>query len=227
MQLKHLASLLTGSILPILGGATLLAVPDPTYALPFISTYNFNNSSLGGTTDQPGIQTPTDVTVAGGLTSNFPDASLVRFNEFSVASTLNEYISFTVAPNTNFSINFSTVGFVAATNANGPGSIFLRSNQDSFASNIGGTLTLANLPTFTTNSFNISSLANIISPTEFRIYGTNASGALPRALRFDEVTITGEVTPIPFEFEAGTGLILIGGYFVGKRYLKKRQNTKP
>jgi hypothetical protein len=33
-------------------------------------------------------------------------------------------------------------------------------------------------------------------------------------------------TAVPYEFETATGLLLFGGYFVGKRYLKKRKSAK-
>ncbi len=87
--------------------------------------------------------------------------------------------------------------------------------------------TTSNLPAGT---FGLASLTYTSPSSLGALAGQNLGIALAsNSVDFDQAifdNVTLDATPVPFEFEATTGVLLIGGYFVGKRYLKKRSNPK-
>jgi hypothetical protein len=60
---------------------------------------------------------------------------------------------------------------------------------------------------------------NLSSGSNTLTFTVNNSGG-PTAFRSQFAV---DVQPVPFEFESATGLMLVGGYFVRKRYLKFRK----
>lgn len=82
----------------------------------------------------------------------------------------NDYIQFTVTPNSGF--NFTPTSFVFSWDhsTSGPGSVALRSSVDSYAANLGAVTGMAASIT-TGNTITISGLTNITTATTFRLYG--------------------------------------------------------
>jgi hypothetical protein len=78
---------------------------------------------------------------------------------------------------------------------------------------------------FTVNDIN--TFRSLLTPTNntisFDINNAGRENINPTGFR-SELSL--DLQPVPYEFEAATGLLLFGGYFVGKRYLKKRKSAK-
>jgi hypothetical protein len=141
----------------------------------------------------------------------------------------NDFYTFSITPSANFTINLNTLTFSIRRGSSGPTTAFLTDGSNNLISTISGGL----IATVTSSrSFDVSSplFDNINSTLVFRIYGANNAStggpATNRSLEFDNITFDGGVTTaIPFEFESTLGLVMIGGYFAGRKYFKARKNS--
>ena len=107
----------------------------------------------------------------------------------------NDYFEFTLTPNADYKIDFSSFDFTAqSTILTGPPYISVRSSLDNFATNIGGSLTLLSFGTPVPNSINLSSSTyqNITHPITFRIYAWGAG--LGGKLSINNFTFNGSVS---------------------------------
>ena len=87
----------------------------------------------------------------------------------------NDYIQFTVTPNSGFYFSLTSFVFAWDRSATGPNSVALRSSIDGYGSNIGSITGLAASQT-TGNTITISGISTITTATTFRLYGYGGTG---------------------------------------------------
>lgn len=87
----------------------------------------------------------------------------------------NDYIQFTVTPNSGFYFSLTSFVFAWDRSGTGPNSVALRSSIDGYGSNIG---VVSGLPASqsTGNTIAISGISTITTATTFRLYGYGATG---------------------------------------------------
>ncbi|MEC4003309.1 T9SS sorting signal type C domain-containing protein [Flavobacterium sp. SUN052] len=87
----------------------------------------------------------------------------------------NDYIQFTVTPNSGFYFTLTSLVFAWDRSATGPNSVALRSSIDGYGTNIGVFTGLVGSQT-TGNNLMISGVSTITTATTFRLYGYGATG---------------------------------------------------
>ncbi len=102
----------------------------------------------------------------------------------------NGYFQFTLTPNTNYQINFSSFTYTGQTSGTGPTSFELRSSVDGYTSAIG-----TPTATGTTISLTGASYQNIGSAISFRLYGWNALGS-GGTFSVNDFSFTGNVVSV-------------------------------
>ncbi|MFC7774653.1 hypothetical protein [Flavobacterium sp. GCM10027622] len=146
--------------------------------------------NTGTETTEPSVSNnanilPSNLIIGGGVS---PAANGNRFggnNWFDTGNTVtgsslteamagNNYIEFTVTPNSGFSFTPTSFSFSWDKSGTGPQNVALRSSIDGYSSNIGVIAPTAPIGTF--NVITITGLLNITSVTTFRIYGYGATG---------------------------------------------------
>lgn len=152
----------------------------------------------------------------GGVTYNVSGYSVVSgngggsgagFTDYTTSATidLNDYIEFSITPNTGYELNLHTISFDEVQgNGTCPGSWAIRSSADGYTADISTGSTNAS---WTTQTISLSSHTGLTSATTFRIYGYNAGDASGR-WDFDNIKILGTVDPsgvILYDFGTGTG----------------------
>jgi hypothetical protein len=232
MNLKNFQNLLSGSALvaPVLGTIASLFIASPTYSVP-LGNYTFSGNLVATSVD-PGI-TLTPITVGSGL-GNFSTASdslslgnfsLLRSVDQAIAD--NDVISFTLGllPATA-STSLNSISFLISRPIGGPNFLALRSSLTGDTNLFNPTTILT--PSITYNLSDSPTFQNITTPTTFTLIGSGALGLIAnnRNLTLDNIVIDGTVTPVPYEFETAAGLLVFGGYFAGKRYLKNKVKAK-
>lgn len=213
-------------------GSAVLSIAAPMYAIPFTVTYDFENATtpfvatIGGSTNLTASEINA-VNTVNRATQPFFGGTVGRFFGFppftSFPSLPSSFISFTVTPNSSpapgFFLNLSSFTFQAARENFGPTNLFLTTSLT--GSTLFGTapIDLASGSDFN-RSFDVSSASfdNITTPVEFRIYGAGGD----QNLFLENVILAGDIQEVPYEFEAGVGVLLLAGYFGGKNYFKSR-----
>jgi hypothetical protein len=149
-----------------------------------------------------------------GSGNSYTDTSGFRLQ---LAPTNNDTLTLTfVVPVTKFGLiftdygNANTVdGFVAFVFRDSSNNIIPNSISPFTNLNNGSTSSIARNSLFL--GFSATGSDPAISSATITIRNTSAD-----SFSIDDI----RTEPVPFEFESGTGLILLAGYFVGKRYLK-------
>lgn len=147
------------------GGVTLWSNPI-TFSNP--SSFNpfTNGQSVNSNLSVSGINFP-----AGVLN---PAAATDRFNvsNWDVSATVNtnKYISFTLAPDAGYAIDFNSFVFTSQSSGSGPTSIVVRSSTDGYVANIGSPAVTGGTISLTGGAYQ-----NITSPITFRVYGAGAT----------------------------------------------------
>ncbi len=110
----------------------------------------------------------------GGAIEDSTDGSTGSWNTGSDLD-LTQYFEFEVTPSSGFELDFTNLQLNAAMDEVNL-DLTLRSSIDGFSSNL-GTISLPSDDSFTTQTFDLSTLAPQSSAVQFRFYGTNASGS--------------------------------------------------
>jgi hypothetical protein len=207
---------------------TLVAALAAVFTLPssgaVVALYNFSGSSLA-TADADTDSTASDLVFGAGFspygfenrdfwTNTKPSLTFNAGDLFSDATVQDDdYISLTITPDVAVTgLAFSTLTW---TDRSGGYSISVASSADSFATILdtaaaGGDGNAA----FETFTLDISSLSNVTSAVEFRLYFHNGGGS-NRVL--DNITVNATVVPEP-----STALLLIGG-LTGLALLRRKR----
>jgi len=185
-------------------------------------TFSTNATITGGGTTPNGVTTvssdgaPPNIAVGFGTTGTYGTG---RFARLDPANTN----TFTF----NFSAPVSKFGFIITDFGNtpgGPNTISYTFTSTSAISNAVGVIQNSSAVFNSTSRgarfFGVLTDDGLATITQAVFTVNRLSSDLER-FGIDDIRINTEVTPIPFEFESATGLIFLGGYFLGKRYLKK------
>jgi hypothetical protein len=138
-----------------------------------------------------------NITVSGlGATGVTANAGTGRYNWSSWATSLStDFFSWTLTPNANFKIDFTSLTGNWQGSSTGPNNYALRSSLDGFGANIVG-------GTFTNNGsaqpFNLNlgaaTFDNITSAITFRLYAWNPSGQTAGRFSINDFTFDGAVS---------------------------------
>ena len=150
--------------------------------------------NLGTETTEPSVTNNVNISSASlsfgaGIT---PAANANRFggsNWFDAGDTVggttlaesitgNDYIQFTVTPNTSITFTPTALVFGWNRSGTGPSTLALRSSADAYAANLGTIAVAASLSTPTAYSITILGLTNIAAATTFRLYGYGGTTAV-------------------------------------------------
>ncbi|APY11141.1 hypothetical protein BWZ22_07745 [Seonamhaeicola sp. S2-3] len=118
----------------------------------------------------------------------------------------NDYFEFTITPNTNYKIDFTSFEFTLQSSAiTGPTSYVVRSSLDAFTSNLIGSLSLISLGGTNTSTVDLSSVTyqNITAPITFRIYAWGGTLGLG-ILSVNSFTFNGTVSRLSTTWIAGS-----------------------
>ncbi|WP_420570774.1 lamin tail domain-containing protein [Kordia sp.] len=168
-----------------------------------ILTFDFNGlagneASAGSNSNDTNLSTST-ITRGSGLTAS---NNANRFNATSWATTSianavsgNDYMEFTITPNSGFQFNVTTMVFNVQRSGTGLRGIALRSSVDSYAANIDAEMAIADNTSVQSVTFTVSQTGNTSAVT-YRIYGwaeaTGGSGGFEGS--GDDIVVNGTVT---------------------------------
>lgn len=148
-----------------------------------ILTFDFNglagNEASAGSNSNDANLTSSTITRGAGLTAS---NNANRFNATSWGAMLssavsgNDYMEFTITPNSGFEFDVTTMVFNVQRSGTGLSAIFLRSSVDSYAANIDAVMSIADNTSVQIITFTVNQTGNTGAVT-YRIYGTaEASG---------------------------------------------------
>lgn len=119
---------------------------------------------------------------------------------------LNDYIEFSITPNSGYELNLFSVSFDEQQgNGTSPANWAIRSSVDGYIANLSATSTSGS---WTTQTISLSSHTGLTSETTFRIYGYNSGSDVTGEWDIDNITIYGSIDPsgvITYDFGTGTG----------------------
>lgn len=196
--------------------ALALATAAPADAAVIVK-YEFTDASLAPTTVATGF-VASDVTslaanngftiaaTGGNPDGHIRDKGENATNSDALAVSSGEYFAFTITPNAGWS--FDPVDLTLDTRTGetwDPKIVFVRSSQDSFATNVDA-LSDQDNTVFVARSLSLSSLADVTAanPLTLRIYSRTSNNV--RYLDFDNIAVNGVVVPEP----ASVGLAAVG-----------------
>ena len=147
-----------------------------------ILTFDFNglsgNEASAASNTNDGNLTTSTITRGAGLTASNNGN---RFNATSWATTSianavsgNDYMEFTITPNSGFDFNVTTMVFNVQRSGTGLSAISLRSSVDSYAANIDAEMAIADNTSTQVITFTVSQTGNSAAVT-YRIYGFSES----------------------------------------------------
>jgi hypothetical protein len=135
---------------------------------------NGDESSWPSSAQQAGVE-PSTISRGPGVTAT---ANADRFNSknWTTASSpdMNDYIEFTITPAPGFSISLSNIVLQHQRSSTGPKSFVIRTSLDGFAADATNEVTIADVNTNQTSSFNFPSMIITSAPITIRIYAYNA-----------------------------------------------------
>jgi hypothetical protein len=192
---------------------------QPVRAAVIVAGYNFTGSSSAASTEAANV-TADDFIIGSGISStesgfygsvgNPAAAVFVRADQTTepVSPTSNDYIGFTVTPDSGYELDLTSLSFdYAFTDSAGDSGLnatfTLRSSIDGFAGNIASfnrVLTpQTGTPFLNTGAIDLSgaSYQGLTDSITFRIYLTDNSSGNSRTLRVDNVVLSGDVSVIP------------------------------
>ncbi|MDP0495678.1 MAG: PEP-CTERM sorting domain-containing protein [Verrucomicrobiota bacterium JB024] len=231
---KLLLSLLLCSAASSQAAELLIYNFDGRSLSPTITASNCDAGDIDLLTANTGFATNTSSLLGNPAPGILADASGTQLNARTAADALtsNDYLSFTVTPDTNYQMNLSSFtvdaqglnGSLGVSGSTTEYSFGLYSSIDGWASTsdmIGSPQSISFTSTvdgneqggFSTLTFDISSLASQTTGTEFRLYVwvSTITGTTPnnnRRLSLDNLALDGSVTAIP---EPATLSLIIAG----------------
>lgn len=224
--------------LGVLSGAlavmTLLLLPATAEAQALLQWNTFGNA--GTETSEPSVFNDTNIsaaslTLGAGVTaagnanrfggSNWFNTGNTNPSTLAEAIAGNNFIQFTLTPNSGFQFTATSFTFSWDRSNTGPSSVALRSSLDGFAANLGQVTGLAAAVT-TGNTITISGLTNVTTAVTFRLYGfaataTGGTGGFDTATNAINVQLLGSTSaisaiPEPTTVLAGVGAALALGW---------------
>lgn len=182
-----------------LAGAVVL----PAHAQDIV-TFEFsglagNEATANSNSNDPGL-TPSTISRGAGLTASL---NTNRYNATSwalasIASAVSgdDYMEFTITPNAGKMFSVGTIWVQWQRSGTGNSAIALRSSLDSYAADIGGVWTLADVATTQTNAWTVN-LTNSTAPVTYRLYsyaeaGTGSGG--PGDGAGNDIVVSGTVS---------------------------------
>ncbi len=178
----------------------ILTGSSATYAQPLLQWNTFGN--FGTEFSEPSVFNnpniaPSNLTIGSGC-STLTNANRFGGNgwydngdpiptDLANAIADNEYIAFTVAPNTGYSFTPTSFTFYWDRSVTGPSSVSLRSSVDNFTANLGS---VTSLPATLSGPFTIpiSGLTKMSGTVTFRLYGYGATTSFSGDGGFDVAT---------------------------------------
>jgi hypothetical protein len=181
-------------------GSGALAVPiysnpitdtNPSASNPFIAGDIVDeNLTASGISRGPGIN---------------PNAGSNRFNATAWAFpdfNPDDYFSWTITPKQNFKVGFTWLSGAWQLSGTGPNSYELRTSLDNFTASLGGVGTISGSGSASNYTIDLSSIQNVASAIEFRLYGyagTAAAGTFSiNDFTFDGLVEATETNPTVF-----------------------------
>ncbi len=151
---------------------------------------NYNDANIGASTISRGA----------GLTSsaNADRFNAVNWDATSIASAVsgNNYMEFTITPNSGYQFTVSSVAINLQRSASGPSAVALRSSVNSYASDLDAVKTIVDNTSTQTFTFTFSQ-SNSNIPVTYRFYmyaeATGGSGGIGDGTG-DDITVLGTVT---------------------------------
>jgi endonuclease I len=139
-------------------GNTGLEIAEP-------STYNDNNLLNS------------NINATGSTIVLSSNSNRLGGNNWAVGSlSATKYLQFVVTPNANISFTPTSFDFIWDFSSTGPSGIAIRSSIDGYTNNLGSMIGMT-ASTSAVKSIPIAGLVNVSTPTTFRLYGFNATGA--------------------------------------------------
>jgi hypothetical protein len=205
-----------------------------------LADYPFTSSSRASTDVNPD-SAASNIGDGAGITSsvdatrgNVPPSLAVFSDDITGTSnttsvTANEYVTFTLTPNSGQSFSLTNLNLDAANFTNdatfSAESFFLRSSANAFASNIGSTQNIlaGSNGTFANFNFDLSgaSFQNQTSAIEFRIYFQDTVNDPDRGILLDNIVINGTTatSAVP---EPATWMLMGVGLLLGAQRLRRK-----
>lgn len=145
-------------------------------------------------------------------------ANRYNFNSWTSASLdTNDYFSFTITPDSGYSVSFTNFIYTGQRSGSGPVSFAFRSSSDNFASNIG-------TPTATGTTIDLSSFANLTTSITFRLFAWGANNA-SGTFSINDFAFNGSVAQVAAVPEP-TSLLLAGITGIGTFGAWRRKRGK-
>jgi hypothetical protein len=192
------------------------------------STDSDANTSASAIVDGAGLVNTIDTTRGNPSPSITIDSSQTDGTNNTTTVSANDYIGFTLTPNSGVQFSLTSLGLDAAnwssTSTFPAESYFLRSSLDSFGANIGSVQSIAAgssgiLP----NSFDLSGAAfqNLTTAIEFRLFVQDGTSTANRGLLFDNITLNGTTVAAAIP-EPATWMLMGIGLLLGAQRLRRR-----
>jgi hypothetical protein len=213
---------------------------------PFTSAFNpFVGSRASTDTDPdttastfdggPGFQTAGSDNSAFDLNHGNPapslaiDATFTDGTSQAAAVTANDYFTFTITPTAGIAFNVSSLSFDYANYSSSTFPVenfFVRSSADGFANNLAAAVTAsaASAGTFSTATINLSgnsSLQNVTSTLEFRLYVYDSTSTSGRGALVDNIVVNGTTAAVPEP--ATTALLGMGVLIAARQLIRSRR----
>lgn len=222
--------------------AVSLFTPPPEAPAAILVSYTFDtvtsNSSASIDTDLNSVASniaafggtaASGVTmVASGTGNPAPSGAMQGANTVSAANAItnNDYWEFTLSPDSGYKASLTSLTLqFQRSDGNSPTSLFIRSNIDSYASNLFSDSSLPASPTaFESGTLTLSSLPafqDLTAPVTFRIYAFGSNNTTS-SLRIDNVVLNGSVIAVP---EASSSLLLLAGVGLVLGYGRSRKRS--
>ena len=149
---------------------------------------------------------PSAITRGPGVTAV---ANADRFNSknWTTAPTpdLNDYLEFTITPSDGYSVTISTLTLQHQRSVTGPRSFVIRTNLDAFATNATNEVTVPDVNSNLTSTFNFATTITTSSPVIIRIYAYNAEATTGtwgpgESMDGNDMSISGSLRILPVRF---------------------------
>lgn len=118
---------------------------------------------------------------------------------------MNDYLEFTISPNTGYAITVSTLSLQHQRSVTGPRSFVIRTNADDFAANATNEVTVPDVNANQSSAFHFTNAITTTSPLVVRIYAYNAEAASGtwgpgESVDGEDMNITGSFRILPVRF---------------------------
>ncbi|MBD2629847.1 PFE-CTERM domain-containing protein [Trichormus variabilis] len=208
-----------------------VASPDDVQALSFVDSWNFNNSNLNSSQGNSTLTSnfvPANITYFGGTTINVVgsapagNALSLQAGASNINNSKNITLQFNLSQYSDPILTFATQKTSTGFNSD---LVEWSINGTTFSTvGISGTNPYNPATSFALQTFDFSNV-NAIDSASTALFRITFNGATSSAgnNRIDNIQLnaTLNATPVPFEFNSASSLIILGGAF-GLRYWRKR-----